>query len=79
MVKQSSNLKIIELGEIMGVKFSTVKSYFTNPTYTSYKQPPINLWNLLLYELHARQLGYNNLDELVAVAEPKKRQYTKNQ
>ncbi len=47
--------------EIIGINIQTYKKWHADVNSDSYRVPHKTTWNLFLYELEARRLGFDNL------------------
>lgn len=65
IVRKKGNLTYINISKLANVSIDTVKGWFSNPLGKRYLQPNVQIWNLLLCELFARDLGYENLASLL--------------
>lgn len=54
-VYKKSNKTQAELADIAKIKLQTIKGWLAEPTNTNHRTPPLSAWNLLIYELEARE------------------------
>lgn len=68
----SENMKIVHrasgmtqpaVAKMLGVSIATYRSWNADSDQSYYRQPHNTTWNLLLYELQARKLGYKNIHD----------------
>lgn len=57
----------VEFGSVLGLNKNTVAGWFSNPDSDRFRRPNLQTWNLMLYELEARRLGFNDLKELMEI------------
>lgn len=54
------------IAQIAGIGLHTYKGWLTDPKNKHYRRPQNPTWNYLLYELEARRLGFDNLQDFFA-------------
>lgn len=50
-----------QVADMLGIGLQTYKGWHAPVGKDSHRTPHITTWNLLLYELEARRLGYENI------------------
>lgn len=60
-VHKSSGMTQPQVAKMLGVGVSTYKSWSADADQSYCRQPHNAIWNLLLYELQARKLGYKSI------------------
>ncbi|MDO4700691.1 MAG: hypothetical protein Q4A69_08415 [Moraxella sp.] len=63
LVHKASGLTQAQVTQILGIGLQTYKGWQSKPSTANYRQPHTVMWNMLLYELEARRLGYENLSD----------------
>ncbi len=61
IVHDASGMTQIQISEILGIGLQTYKGWLAPVGSTNHRKPNLPAWNLLLFELQARQNGYQNL------------------
>ncbi|MBS9779425.1 MAG: hypothetical protein KGV51_02245 [Moraxellaceae bacterium] len=64
--KQAKNdfgLTQVTASEILGIGLQTYKGWHADIDNRNYRKPHTTTWNLFLYELEARHLGFENLQD----------------
>lgn len=54
-----------EAAKVAGIGLQTYRGWHSSVDSKNYRRPHNTSWNLFLYELEARRLGYSSLFELV--------------
>lgn len=70
-VKAASGMTVEDLSEFTGFSHDTIKGWFKSEDSPRRKIPARYSWNLVMYMLEARRLGYESLDELIKSTPPK--------
>lgn len=65
-IKESCGMTINEIAEIIKVKPRTVYGWLLPVSSTAHRTPSMTTWRQLMYELFARQQGYENLDSFLS-------------
>ena len=50
-----------KIADILGISKQTYKGWVSSAESDNYRKPHITTWNLFLYELESRRLGYENI------------------
>ena len=67
-VHQASGLQIRDAAAVAGVSYDTYKSWRSSEKSKNSRTPHVMSWNLYLYELEARRLGFDSLKHLMTKA-----------
>ncbi len=59
--KEDFGLTQVTVSEMLGISLQTYKGWHANEDNRNYRKPHTTTWNLFLYELEARRLGFDNL------------------
>jgi len=60
-VRKTAGLLQKDAAQLAGISFDSYKSWETKEESAKARKPTIQTWNLYLYELEARRLGYDCL------------------
>lgn len=52
-----------EMAKIAGIGVQTYRGWLAPKESVNHRTPPLPAWNLLMYELESRRLGFNNLQD----------------
>lgn len=52
-----------QIAQIAGIGLQTYKGWLASETNPNHRTPPVPAWNLLMYELEARRIGFDNLQK----------------
>ncbi len=59
--KSDFGLTQVTASELLGISLQTYKGWHSSEDNRNYRKPHSTTWNLFLYELEARRLGFDNL------------------
>lgn len=63
-IRMASDLKRrADLAKMLGISENTLKAWFMDSDKPRYRSPSPQTWNLLMYQLEARRLGYMDLKQ----------------
>lgn len=52
-----------QMAKIAGIGLQTYKGWLAPKDNSNHRTPPVPAWNLLIYELEARRLGFDDLQD----------------
>lgn len=52
-----------QMATIANIGLQTYKGWLAPESNSNHRTPPVPAWNLLMYELEARRLGFDNLQD----------------
>lgn len=61
LVHETSGLVQSSAAAVAGISLQTYRGWHASPDTTVYRRPHPTTWNLFLYELEARRLGFESL------------------
>lgn len=65
LVHQASGLTQKQAANMIGVQIDTIKGWHSPAGTTRHRTPQVAVWNLYLFELHARSAGSGSLLDLL--------------
>lgn len=65
LVHQASGLTQKQAANMIGVQIDTIKGWHSPAGTTRHRTPQVAIWNLYLFELHARSAGSGSLLDLL--------------
>ena len=60
-VRQAHGMIQADACVVAGVSLQTYKGWYSKASSTRFRSPHVTTWNLFMYELEARRLGYENI------------------